>query len=161
MALIANEIATNNVLFSHESFEVTVVIDFDWAQIGLAVDETLRPINGRYARLPALHETDPDRVRLRHAMLLGFPSTVPPNSRSVDWKLASMWNDEFSKIGAIQPGVAEGIEGLAFVYSARDLIYPNTLSNQVIVNQRSRESLERERSETELLLDRHLRDHGI
>lgn len=149
----------NNFLFDREASEITAVLDFDWAQIGLAADELLRSFHKRYARLPGPYEQDPDRVSLRHALLHGFPSPLPTPSRNVRWDIAEMWDSQLAEIGADRPSTLGGIETLSRLYSFLDMIRPDMLCNEVIMKQRSRETMEQEKKAAEELLKRFLREN--
>lgn len=93
----------NNFLFDKENYQITALLDFDWAHIGLPADELLRSFHRRYARLPGPYGQDPDRPALRHALLHGFPSPLPAASRSVQWKTAEMWDSQLAEAGANRP----------------------------------------------------------
>lgn len=151
----------NNFLFDREAKQITAILDFDWAQIGLAADEMLRSFHKRYARLPGPYEQDPDRVSLRHALLHGFPSPLPASSRSVSWNMAEMWDSQLAKVGAQRPSTLEGIETLSRLYTLLDMICPDMLCNEVIVKQRSRETMEREKEAGEELLERFLKENQV
>ena len=149
----------NNFLFDREAGQITAILDFDWAQIGLAADEILRSFHKRYARLPGPYEQDPDRVLLRHALLHGFPSPLPASSQSVRWDIAEMWDSQLAEVGAKRPSTLEGIETLSRLYMLLDMICPDMLCNEVIIKQRSRETMEQEKEAAEELLERFLQEN--
>jgi len=149
----------NNFLFDREASQITAILDFDWAQIGLAADEILRSFHKRYARFPGPYEQDPDRVSLRHALLHGFPSPLPASSRSVRWDIAEMWDSQLAEVGAKRPSTLRGIEPLSRLYMLLDMICPDMLCNEVIVKQRSRETMEQEKKVAEELLERFLQEN--
>jgi hypothetical protein len=149
----------NNILYDKNGGQITAILDFDWAQIGLAADEILRSFHKRYARLPGPYEQDPDRVLLRDALLHGFPSPLPASSQSVRWDLAEIWDSQLAKVGANKPSTLEGIETLSRLYTLLDMICPEMLCNEVIVKQRNREIMEQEKEVAEELLERFLRDN--
>jgi hypothetical protein len=142
----------NNFLYDREASQITAILDFDWAQIGLQADEILRSFDGRYARFPGPYEQDPDRVLLRHALLNGFPSPLPASSRSVRWDIAEMWDSQLAEVGAKRPSTLEGIEPLSHLYMLLDIICPD-------IEQRSRTTVEREKEVAEELLEKFLQEN--
>ncbi|KAJ8123764.1 hypothetical protein O1611_g9517 [Lasiodiplodia mahajangana] len=140
--------APNNILFDPTSRRITAIIDFDWARIGCIADECLLSFDGRYAQLPSPKEIDPDRIALRTALLHGFPSPLPPSSKTVEWDMAALWDAQLEEHGVIRACTIEGIEKMSWLYSFRDTMIPNTLSWDVIVKQRTAEDLEREKLAT-------------
>lgn len=151
----------NNILFDKDSFRITALIDFDWAHIGLAADEFLKSFHESYARLPGPYEPDPDRAAFRHALLHGFPSPLPAASRTVQWDTAEMWDRQLAEVGANRPKTLEGIDALSFLHSLSDLLCPNMLCNEVIVKQRSIDSMEKEKEDIEQILEKYLQDSAI
>jgi hypothetical protein len=147
----------NNLLFDKDKFCITAVLDFDWAQVGLVTDEILRSFHKRYARLPSLRDPDPDRIAFREALLHGFPSPLPSPTRSVQWDVAAIWDHQLAEVGADGPSTLADIEVFSYLYSLSDLICPDTLWNEVIVKQRSRQNMDKEKNETEKILDEYLR----
>lgn len=149
----------NNFLFDREASQITAILDFDSAQIGLPADEILRSFSRRYARLPGPYEKDPDFVSLRHPLLHGFPSPLPASSRRVRWDTAKSWDSQLSEVGAERPSTLEGIEILSCLHALLDMIRPDMLCNEVIVKQRSKDGMERERKATEEPLQRFLQEN--
>ncbi|KAK0122261.1 hypothetical protein ONS95_010511 [Cadophora gregata] len=157
--LVHGDFTMNNFLFDKEAGQITAILDFDWAQIGLAADEILRSFHKCYARFPGPYEQDPDRVSLRHALLHGFPSPLPISSRSVRWDIAEMWDSQLADVDAERPSTLEGIEPLSRLYTLLDMICPDMLSNEVIIKQRSRKTMEREKEVAEEVLERFLKEN--
>ena len=149
----------NNFLFDKESNQITALLDFDWAQIGLPAEEIMRSFQTRYARLPGPYEQDPDLLLLRHALLHGIPSPLPAPSSSVRWDVVEMWDKQLAEVGAERASTIEGIETLSGLYELMEMMIPYMLCDEVIVKQRNRETMEREREEAEELLERFLVDN--
>ncbi|KAK2758251.1 hypothetical protein FQN54_004096 [Arachnomyces sp. PD_36] len=157
--LVHGDFTMNNFLFDKETNEITALIDFDWAQIGLVADEILRSFHKRYARLPGPYEQDPDRVFLGNALLTGkFPSPLPASSKSVAWDIAEIWDSCLAKVGADRPSTIGEIEILSRLYMLVDTICPDMLCNEVIVKMISEETVEKEKEAAERVLERFLQE---
>jgi hypothetical protein len=146
----------NNFLFDKKSCQISAILDFDWAQIGLVADETLRSFHS-YARLPGPYEQDAHRIALRYALLHRFPSPLPTSSRSVRCDIAEIWDRQLAEAGAKRPSTLEGIETLSSLYTLLDMVYPDMLCNEV--KQRSKEKMEQEKEVAEALLIQFLQEN--
>jgi hypothetical protein len=112
-----------------------------------------------YARLPGPYEQDPDLLSLRQALLHGLHSPLPASSRSVRWDTAKTWDSQLAAVGAERPSTLDGIEILSCLDALLVMIRPDMLYNEVIVKQRSKDGMERERKATEELLQRFLQEN--
>ena len=127
---------------------IKAILDFDWACISCVADECLLSFHKRYARLPGPKETDADRINLRAALLHGFPSSLPSVSRTVQWDLAKIWDEQLEQHNVSRARTIGEIEKISWLYSFREALCPSTLFEEVIVNQRAKYSLEKEKIDT-------------
>ncbi|KAI0106185.1 hypothetical protein GGR51DRAFT_559988 [Nemania sp. FL0031] len=139
----------NNILFDTTRGCIAAVINFDLARIGCIVDECLLSFHPRYARLPAPNEKNPERIRLRDALLDGFPIDLPPASEEVEWNIAALWEAELGGHGALTAKCP--LNGLSWLYSIGDNIVPKTLSCDAIGKQPTAEDLEKAKLAAETL----------
>jgi hypothetical protein len=66
---------------------------------------------------------------------------------------------QLAEVGAKRPSTLEGIETLSRLYMLLDMICPDMLCNEVIIKQRSRETIEQEKEAAEELLERFLQEN--
>lgn len=148
------------MLFDPHHRRITAILDFDWARISFVADECLQSFHKRYARLPGPKETDVDRIHLRAALLQphGFPFPLPSNSKIVEWDLARIWDEQLTQHKVSRPRTINGIKTLSWLYALGDALCPSTLLEDVIVRQRTKDSLGREKIDTAKMLSQYLEE---
>jgi hypothetical protein len=106
-----------NMLFDPASNSLTALLDFDFAHIASPADEYFYSFRTLGMLLVGPFE-EGDEGRLRKCLLDGFAGNIPPESERdgkgrVNWSIAEIADQEFSRIGILRPVDIHGCRELA------------------------------------------------
>jgi hypothetical protein len=154
--------ATDNVLYSKETLQLTAVIDFDFAHIATIADEFFRSLGHGIGRFPDTRdEEDEDSEDLQKAMLHGFPENLPDDSDSVNWTAARLWDGVLRRKGIQRPGTIPSMTLLADLFWLSSALLPFKLCNQVVVENSTSEQLQRRKAMGTKNLQKFLSEYGF
>lgn len=153
--------AIDNVLYDEITKRLTAVLDFDFSHVATVADEFFRSLGHGIGRFPGAEEKDEEVVALREAMLHGFPTSLPNDSKEVQWFAAKAWDDALRDEHAERPGTIPNMAVLSDLYSLSAEILPFKLCNEVVVSNSSEEQLRARRADSESHLMDFLGRHGF
>lgn len=87
-------------MFDPNTYDITAILDFDFAHIGSPLSEYLLADFSFNYIFPGAAEEDADMVKLRDQLLNGFP---PPQAETEDLSLSKIFDDALIKVGAQRP----------------------------------------------------------
>ena len=129
----------SNLLFNPEPHLLTGLTSFSHVHIGVLPSEFIASFSDIHGLVPGPQylfegplgatEGTPEADAaselnlLRNSLLTKFPRKLPPNSATVNWVLARMWDDELKgRRGGRSPAEVEGVAELSGLYWIKGVI---------------------------------------
>ncbi|CAI0643667.1 unnamed protein product [Colletotrichum noveboracense] len=107
----------NNILFDEATNKLTALLDYDFGHIGSQADEYFYSFPSIHGLMIPPFTGNPEEEHLRGCLLNGFTKEdVQRKSESIDWMIATMRDEEFTKAGVERPSDIQGIDDLSAVY---------------------------------------------
>jgi len=153
--------APDNLLYDKNTMRITAVLDFDFAHVATVADEFFRSLGHGIGRLPGSGESDRDKIALRKAMLEGFPNSLPPSCKEVQWVTARAWDDALRDRDVERPSTITNIAALSDLFWLSSEILPFKLCNEVVVGNSSPDQLVERRKDAESQLVKYLGERGF
>lgn len=100
-----------------------------------------------------------EQLSLEQAFLTGFPDSLI-KSETIPWAIAQTWDEKLALVGAQRPATIQGLSDIAGVFWLSDQISPFMLTNEMVMQNFTKEELESTRNATARLIHQYLEKHG-
>ena len=156
----------HNILFDEDTNRITALLDFDFGHIGSQADEYFYSFAAINSLLVPPFEDDAEVGALRAYLLRGFDGIARQEianrpSEPINWKIATMLDEEFTRAGVQRPQDILEIEDISSIYWFMQNISPPEFFLKRYRARVSPERLRSRRDEAERCLKKYLDGWGF